>query len=151
MRQLIIPKELRSYLLPSGINPFSQKRKLIGNKLKPEIIFMNKKLLHHIKSKYPLYEDSLIADLQDPKEAAAYLEGSLEVFQEDGNQDALLLALNHLARARGGLATLAKKTSLNRQTLYKTLSSSGNPRLKTFGAIVNALGFRLTVAHKANY
>lgn len=112
---------------------------------------MNKKLLHHIRSKYPLYENALIADLQDPKEAAAYLAGSLEAFQEDGNQDALLLALNYLARAQGGLSSLAKKTSLNRQTLYKTLSSDGNPRLKTFGAIVNALGFRLTVAHKTNY
>ena len=112
---------------------------------------MNSKLLKHIRDKYPSYDDSLMTDLQDPTEAAAYLEASIEAFQEDGDKDALLLALNDLARAQGGLATLAKKTSLNRQTLYKTLSSCGNPRLKTFGAIVNALGFRLTVAHKTNY
>lgn len=112
---------------------------------------MNKKLLQHIRDKHPSYDDYLIADLKNPNRAAAYLEASIEAFQEDGNKDALLLALNDLARAQGGLSTLAKKTSLNRQTLYKTLSSCGNPRLKTFGAIVNALGFRLTVAHKTNY
>lgn len=54
----------------------------------------------------------IITDLKNPKRAAAYLEASIEAFQEDGNQDALLLALNHLARAQGRLSALAKKTSL---------------------------------------
>ncbi|MFA6038603.1 MAG: addiction module antidote protein [Legionellales bacterium] len=101
--------------------------------------------------KYPLYEDMLISELkQNPRRAAAYLEASLEAFYEDGNTDAFLLALRHLAAAQGGFSALAKKTSLNRQGLYRMLSRSGNPRLDTLGAVINALGFQLTIKPKAN-
>lgn len=37
------------------------------------------------------------------------------------------------------------KTRLNRQNLYKALSSKGNPTLDTLDAILYALGFRLSI------
>lgn len=105
---------------------------------------MNKRTT--LKCKTMLYEEALIQDLRNKKEAEAYLEASLEAFQDDNNREAFLLALRHLAQAEGGMGALAEKTHMNRQALYKTLSAHGNPRLQTLGAIINALGFRLNVS-----
>ncbi|MGH8291772.1 MAG: DNA-binding protein [Steroidobacteraceae bacterium] len=43
------------------------------------------------------------------------------------------------------MAALARKTGLSRETLYRTLSARGNPRLDTLAAILKAFGLRLTV------
>ena len=64
--------------------------------------------------------------LKDPKVAAEYLEEILA----DGNMELFTAALKDVADARlGGVSALSKKTALNRQQLYKTLSKNGNPRL----------------------
>lgn len=42
-------------------------------------------------------------------------------------------------------ATLADKTKLSRETLYRTLSERGNPRLDTLTAILAAYGMHLSV------
>ena len=47
--------------------------------------------------------------------------------------------------AKGGLGELAKQSHLNRQSLYQTLSSKGNPRLMTLGKILKVLGFHLSI------
>src|SRR5690349_10999018 len=98
-----------------------------------------------IKKQTTSYHDELINSLRDPKESAAYLEVALEEYQEDGDTEALLLALRNVAEARGGLAKLAKKTNLSRQHLYKLLSKEGNPRLDTFGILLKGLGFHLSI------
>jgi probable addiction module antidote protein len=43
------------------------------------------------------------------------------------------------------MAALADKTGLSRETLYRTLSEKGNPRLATLTSILDAFGLRLTV------
>jgi len=43
------------------------------------------------------------------------------------------------------MAALADKTGLSRETLYRTLSERGNPRLDTLATILAAFGLRLTV------
>jgi len=43
------------------------------------------------------------------------------------------------------MTALARKTGLSRETLYRTLSKRGNPRLDTLAAILAAFGLRLTV------
>ena len=91
------------------------------------------------------YHDELIESLRDPDQAFAYLQVALEEYQEDNDADALLIALRNVAEARGGITQLAKKTSLNRQNLYKALAKSGNPRLDTFGLILKGLGFHLAI------
>jgi probable addiction module antidote protein len=83
--------------------------------------------------------------LQDPEDARAYLQIALDSYEEDGDADALLLALRSVAKAQGGISALAKRTSLNRQSLYKALSRKGNPKLDTFGTILHGLGFRLSI------
>jgi probable addiction module antidote protein len=44
------------------------------------------------------------------------------------------------------MANLAQATSLNRETLYRTLSANGNPRLSSLGLILQALGLQLNFA-----
>ena len=64
---------------------------------------------------------------------------------EDGDARAVPVALRTVAEAVGGMAALAEKTGLSRETLYRTLSLSGNPRLDTLAAVLAAFGLRLSV------
>lgn len=79
--------------------------------------------------------------LQSDAEIAAYLEEMLA----DGNARAVPIALRTVAEAVGGMGALAEKTGLSRETLYRTLSASGNPRLDTLALILEAFGLRLSV------
>ncbi len=54
-----------------------------------------------------------------------------------------MYALRAIAAARGGVASMAEATGLSRETLYRTLSRDGNPRLSTLLAIADAAGVRL--------
>lgn len=91
------------------------------------------------------YHDELIASLRNPKRCHAYLKVAIEEYQIDHDIHALLLALRNVAEAQGGLSVLAEKTQLNRQNLYRALSSTGNPRLETFSQILKGLGFHISI------
>lgn len=52
-------------------------------------------------------------------------------------------ALDVVARAKG-MAQIASQTGLSREQLYRSLSDSGNPTLKTTLAVMKALGIELT-------
>jgi probable addiction module antidote protein len=90
------------------------------------------------------YEDVLDEDLENPVEAADYLNACLE----DDDPEVFLLALRDVARARGGVAKLAEVTELNREHLYRMLSENGNPELRSLEVLLDALGFRLAVKLK---
>jgi probable addiction module antidote protein len=79
--------------------------------------------------------------LQSDKDIAAYIEAMLA----DGDARAVPIALRTVADALGGMAALADKTGLSRETLYRTLSENGNPRLDTLSVILAAFGLRLSV------
>jgi len=91
------------------------------------------------------YRDYLIKSLRDREDAAVYLKVALEEYEKDKNREAFLLALRTVVEAQGGFTKLAEKTKLNRQNLYRSLSSHGNPRLSTLDSILQALGFRLSI------
>ncbi len=91
------------------------------------------------------FHDYLIKSLKNKKEASTYLNVVLEEYKKDNDAEAFLLALRDVAEAQGGLSSLAKKTKLNRQNLYRTLSSKGNPQFNTLGTILNGLGFHLAI------
>ena len=100
-----------------------------------------KKLIENTKS----YHQELVAALADPVEAAAYLQVALDEYEEDGDPEAFLLALRNVTEAHGGITKLSQETHLNRQNLYRILSTTGNPRLLTLGVILKALGLRLSI------
>ena len=91
------------------------------------------------------FEDVVREDLKDPVEVETYLEVALELYEEDGDTEAFLLALQDVAEAQGGLDRLAKRTKLNGQNLSTLFSSKGNPRIDTIGTVLHGLGFKLTV------
>ncbi|MGH7230714.1 MAG: DNA-binding protein [Nitrospiraceae bacterium] len=65
----------------------------------------------HEKSKAYLAE--LIESLRNPCEAEDYLDAALE----KNDSELFLLALRNVAEAQGGVAQLADKTKLNRESL----------------------------------
>ncbi len=75
----------------------------------------------------------------------AYAVVMLNAILEDGDQGELLIALRQMAKAFGGVQSVAEKAQLNPTQLYRTLSAEGNPELNTLLAIVRALGLRLAV------
>ncbi|VEN72719.1 conserved hypothetical protein [Candidatus Desulfarcum epimagneticum] len=91
------------------------------------------------------YREFVLEKMKEPGEAAEYLRLSLDEYFKDGNTEAFLLALRTVAEARGGITKLSKNTELNRQTLYRTLSKKGNPKINTLRSILHSLGFRLSI------
>lgn len=87
------------------------------------------------------HDDYMRERLTDATHAAEYLQAALE----DGEPAVMLLALRRIAEARGGIANLARTTGLSRESLYRTLSKAGNPRLSSLTAILSATGLRITV------
>ncbi|MGE5303590.1 MAG: addiction module antidote protein [Alphaproteobacteria bacterium] len=90
------------------------------------------------------YQNSLIESLKDPTEAAEYLNAALE----DGEPEVFLLALRDVVDSFGGMGKLAASTSLNRENLYRMLSTKGNPEFFSLSSVLDAIGFRLAVEPK---
>lgn len=88
-------------------------------------------------------EDFLMKDLQDLDRAADYLTAAIEE-----GEDVFLLAVRDVVEAQGGIGTLAKATSLNRENLYDMLSKEGNPRLSSIMPVLDKLGFELKFTPK---
>jgi probable addiction module antidote protein len=86
-----------------------------------------------------------------PWDSAAYLKTNediadyLEAVFEIGDPALVAHALGIIARAKG-MARVARAAGLGRESLYKALSSDGNPELATVLKVVRALGLKLKVA-----
>ncbi len=80
--------------------------------------------------------------LTDDETIAAYLTEALE----GDDPRYIAKALGAVARARGGMALLARETGITRESLYRALSDTGNPELGTTLKVMHALGVRLTVS-----
>jgi probable addiction module antidote protein len=79
--------------------------------------------------------------LRTPAMIAGFVEDAIA----DGDPRFVPIALRTAADAIGGMSVLAERTGLSRETLYRTLSKQGNPRLDTLAAILAAFGLRLSV------
>ena len=89
-----------------------------------------------------------------PWDSAAYLKseedvaGYLEAVFEIGDPALISHALGIAARSKG-MARIARKTGLGRESLYKALSKEGRPEFLTVFKVVQALGLKLTVTADA--
>jgi probable addiction module antidote protein len=79
--------------------------------------------------------------LKTRKDIVAYLNAALE----DGEPAVLLEALRNVAQAKGGIAALAKTAGVSRESLYRTLSRRGNPKIDTVMALLRAMGLKLSI------
>ena len=77
--------------------------------------------------------------LDTAERQAAYI----TVAFETGDPAFVRDALGIVARARG-MAEVAKTAELNRESLYKALSETGNPEFSTVMRVVHALGMTLS-------
>ncbi len=90
------------------------------------------------------YQIGLLESLKDTTEAVEYLNAALE----DGEPEVFLLALRNVVDSYGGMGKLAASTSLNRENLYRMLSTKGNPEFFSLSTVLDAIGFRLAVEPK---
>lgn len=87
------------------------------------------------------YTGQLVEALKDPVEAAAYLQAAIE----EGDREALLVAMRHVTAAHGGMTAIAQQTGLSRESLYRAFSRRGNPTVATLSSVLAATGLRLSV------
>lgn len=86
-----------------------------------------------------------------PFDAAEYLESAADQADllndavESGDPRYIAYALGAVARARGGIAKLARDSGLSRQALHKALSEDGNPTLDTVLKVLKALGLHMRI------
>jgi probable addiction module antidote protein len=86
------------------------------------------------------HQKSLLENLKDPKEAAAYLNAALD----EGNNEIFLLALKNVVKA-SGVTNVARKAHLNRENLYKMLSEKGNPEFTSLWSILSSIGLKISI------
>ena len=69
---------------------------------------------------------------------AEFIDAALET----GEPAVLIRALSEVARVQG-MAKVAKRSGLGRESLYKALQPTSHPRLETIMRVAQALGIRL--------
>ncbi|UXE62481.1 MAG: putative addiction module antidote protein [Woronichinia naegeliana WA131] len=80
--------------------------------------------------------------LKTEEDIQLYLEACLD--EADGDSDALIHALNVIARAKN-LGQIEKDSGLTNDELYQVFIPDSSPTFAMVAKFVNALGFKLTV------
>jgi probable addiction module antidote protein len=88
------------------------------------------------------YHSWLLKRLAEPREAERYLKVAMA-----DSPEIFLKALRNVAEANK-MARVAEEAGVNRESLYKALSTEGNPRFSTLDSVLAALGMELTVKLK---
>jgi probable addiction module antidote protein len=78
--------------------------------------------------------------LNSDEDIAHYLDACME--EDPGDGSLIRAALGNIARAKG-MTQLARDTGMGRESLYKALSSEGNPEFTTVLKVIHALGLKL--------
>jgi len=89
------------------------------------------------------HDSFMLEWLADKENAVAYLNECLE----NGNREEFQDALKMIADAQGiGVRGGAEATGLSRESLFRSLSKSGNPSSETLMKVMRPLGLTLKVA-----
>ena len=89
------------------------------------------------------HEAEQIKEFQkNPKRAMHYLNACVQVAFEENDPELILSALAVLAKSYG-MTKLAKKTKLQRESLHRMLSKTGNPEWHSLFHIFKALKIRM--------
>lgn len=80
--------------------------------------------------------------LKNPKIAAEYINEALET----NDTSVILMAIRNVVDAQeGGISGVAERAMLGRESMYKMLSSKGNPKLSTLNNLFHGLGLKIEV------
>ena len=93
--------------------------------------------------------DELVVEMlrADPEFADVYLAAALEETEQPGGHHAMLTTLRHIAEAQG-IANVAEKAGMPRESLYRALGPRCNPTIKTLLRVLNASGLHSSVARQ---
>ena len=90
------------------------------------------------------YRERLLQSLTVPAEAASYLNAALE-----DSSEMFLDALKDVASARQ-ISRVAREAGVARESLYRSLSSDGNPTLDMLSSVLKALDLRIIIAKESS-
>ena len=94
--------------------------------------------------------DNYLKDLlSKDAEIQAYINAALEQLFIDNNKELFLTSLKKVIDIKGGIGQISQKTNINRQHLYRMLSSKGNPTFNNISSLLGALGLKLKVDQAA--
>jgi probable addiction module antidote protein len=83
-------------------------------------------------------------DIADYLDNETMIEEYLNNALEKGNMEELIVAIGHIAKAKG-MSQIANDTGMSRTSLYKALSTGSKPQFETIQKVIKALGGNLTV------
>lgn len=93
--------------------------------------------------RYRSYKKYLIEKLKDPEEASAYLTACLEEALETNEMNIFQAAVRNVVEANGGISKVSSKMDVGRESFYKSLSESGQPRFATIILALKVCGFAM--------
>ena len=86
------------------------------------------------------FKDSLYKQLQNNEFLCEYINNAIE----ENDLEYLKIALGDVTRALG-VADIASKTDISRQSIYQMLSKEGNPSVKSLFQILKSLGLTVRI------
>jgi probable addiction module antidote protein len=90
------------------------------------------------------YEWDMAENINTKEEVFAYLQGAIE----ENDIETLLDVIGAIARSKG-MMVIAKELGLSRESLYKSLSSDGNPSFSTILKVLDLLGYKMQIMQKS--
>ena len=93
--------------------------------------------------RYRTYKESLIDRLKDTEYASIYLKACLEESFEAKDIGIFQLAVRDVVEASGGMAKIASKMEVSRESFYRSLSQKGKARFSTLINAIKACGLEL--------
>ena len=90
------------------------------------------------------YEWDMAENINTKEDVYAYLQGALE----ENDTETLFDVIGAIARSKG-MVMIAKELGLSRESLYKSLSSGGNPSFSTILKVLDLLGYRMQILPKS--
>jgi probable addiction module antidote protein len=100
---------------------------------------MNRRTRSSTVSSYDKWARKTLAG--DPELSGEYLR---QVLEQSETPEELLIGLRRIAEAQG-MSRVAEAAGLSRESLYRSLSAAGNPRLSTLVAVLRVAGLKLSV------
>jgi probable addiction module antidote protein len=85
------------------------------------------------------YRSWQLGKLTDPRIAASYLKAAV-----DDSPEMFLKALGKVAQANQ-MTKVANESGVQRESLYRMFSKTGNPRYSSLSSVLTALGLKLSI------
>lgn len=97
-----------------------------------------------MKTQIKRFDQAEHIDINDPDFIREYL----DVMLDENGIEGFLRGLGHVAKATG-MSQIANDTNLGRESLYKSLSETGKPKLETIDKVLRSIGMRLSIKQSA--